>query len=132
MREAFGESLLTGNKRSLQALFTICLLSSHPQSIRSIPVPTMILSFTTLTTLSLWLLQATAAPTSAVPSHFPGDETPYRVVPEGSDVTAGGDVNGLNVLGTWLYGYTECRKRFGSGANGVIDRAYYDAWLISK
>jgi hypothetical protein len=82
--------------------------------------------------LWLWLQNASAAPTSTAPSDFPGDETPYRIIPTSGDAPADSDVNNKNVLGTWLYGYTECRKRFGAGAGGVIDRAYYDAWLISK
>jgi hypothetical protein len=86
----------------------------------------------TLLTLGLWSHQATAAPTSITPSDFPGDESPYRVVPEDGDAPTTSDVAGLNVLGTWLYGYTECRKRFGPGAGGIIDSAYYSAWLISR
>jgi hypothetical protein len=86
----------------------------------------------TLLTLGLWSRQATAAPTSTTPSDFLGDESPYRVIPKDGDAPTTSDVAGLNILGTWLYGYTECRKRFGSGAVGVINRAYYDAWLISR
>ncbi|KAE8150838.1 hypothetical protein BDV25DRAFT_139433 [Aspergillus avenaceus] len=63
--------------------------------------------------------------TSAAPADFPGDETPYRVIPKG---TVSPDIG----IGTWLYGYLDCDKNFGNGAKGNIDEAYYDAWLISK
>jgi heat shock protein HslJ len=60
------------------------------------------------------------------PADFPGDETPYRVIPTGTEVEPD------NILGTYLYGYKDCNKIFGSGAKKKIDDAYYDAWLISK
>lgn len=73
--------------------------------------------------------RCSAAPTESsdeTPPDFPGAETPYRVVPTGTDAGA------LNKVGTYLYGYNGCKKYFGSGAKGKIDDAYYDAWLISK
>ncbi|KAJ0414504.1 Spherulation-specific family 4-domain-containing protein [Aspergillus carlsbadensis] len=59
------------------------------------------------------------------PADYPGDETPYRVIPTGT-------VDPDNFLGTYLYGYNECNKIFGSGAKGKIDDAYYDAWVITN
>ncbi|KAE8409216.1 hypothetical protein BDV37DRAFT_109732 [Aspergillus pseudonomiae] len=59
------------------------------------------------------------------PVDFPGDETPYRVIPTGT-------VSPNNIRATYLYGYVDCNKSFGSGAKGKLNDAYYDAWLISK
>jgi hypothetical protein len=82
-----------------------------------------------LTTSFLLLRYTSAAP----PAGFPGDETPYRVIPNGVDAPqATNTVSPDNILGTWLYGYEGCKDNFGDGARGKIDAAYYDAWLISK
>lgn len=75
-----------------------------------------------LTALALLLGYTSAADP---PADFPGDETPYRVIPTG---TVGPD----NAMGTYLYGYNGCNEFFGKGAKGKIDDAYYDAWLITK
>ena len=88
----------------------------------------------TFATISL-LLRCTIAQESASPTvqpaDFSGDDTPYQVVPTGTDIPPG-DVSALNKLGTWLYGYNDCKKVFGSGAKGKIDGAYYDAWVMSN
>jgi len=82
-----------------------------------------------LTTFFLLLRYTSAAP----PADFPGDETPYRVTPTGTDAPqATGTVSPDNIVGTYIYGYLDCNKNFGPGAKGKIDDAYYDAWLISK
>ncbi|BCR95354.1 uncharacterized protein AKAW2_20294S [Aspergillus luchuensis] len=75
-----------------------------------------------LTALALLLGYTSAADP---PADFPGDETPYRVIPTG---TVGPD----NAMGTYLYGYNGCNEFFGKGAKGKIDDAYYDAWLITN
>jgi hypothetical protein len=80
------------------------------------------LSVPILVTL-LSLLHCTSA---APPADFPGDETPYRVIPDGTVVSPD------NIVGTYLYKYLDCNKNFGGGAKGKIDDAYYDAWLVSK
>lgn len=92
----------------------------------------------TFATLSLVLqctvAQETASPT-VQPADFSGEDTPYQVIPSGTDIPPGSsstDVLALNKLGTWLYGYTDCQKVFGSGAKGKIDGAYYDAWVMSS
>lgn len=92
----------------------------------------------TFATLSLVLqctvAQETASPT-VQPADFSGEDTPYQVIPSGTDIPPGSsstDVSALNKLGTWLYGYTDCQKVFGSGAKGKIDGAYYDAWVMSS
>jgi hypothetical protein len=82
-----------------------------------------------ITTFFLLLRYTSAAP----PADFPGDETPYRVTPTGTDAPqATGKVSPNNVFGTYLYSYLDCNKTFGEGAKDKIDGAYYDAWLISK
>jgi hypothetical protein len=62
------------------------------------------LRLVTIAFLGSRLQQAFAAPTSTAPPDFPGDETPYRVIPTSSDAPADSDVNNQNALGTWLYG----------------------------
>ncbi|KGO76305.1 Fibronectin, type III [Penicillium italicum] len=70
-----------------------------------------------LTTFFL-LLRYTSAD---LPPDFPGDETPYRVIPTGT-------VKPANLTGTYLYAYLECDKNFGPGAKGQID----DAVLVAN
>lgn len=94
--------------------------------------------FATLVTISLVLLHAVAQETASPtvqPADFSGDDSPYQVVPTGTDIppeSSSSDLSAQNKLGTWLYGYTDCKKVFGSGAKGKIDGAYYDAWLMSN
>ncbi|KAL8775163.1 MAG: hypothetical protein Q9194_003851, partial [Teloschistes cf. exilis] len=70
--------------------------------------------------------------TQKEPPSFQGEDTPYQIVPNTDDVPApeGGDVDIMNKLGTWLYGYTGC-KDF-PGAKGKIDEAYYDSWVMAN
>ena len=88
----------------------------------------------TFTTVFLLLpstfAQGSAAPT-VQPANFSGDDTPYQVVPNGTDIPPG-SVFPLNKLGTWLYGYNDYKKVFGKGAEGKIDSAYHGAWVISN
>lgn len=80
------------------------------------------------------IAQEAATPT-VQPVDFSGEEAPYLVIPTGTDIPPGSsrtDVSTQNSIGTWLYGYTGCKKVFGDGAKGKIDDAYYDAWLISN
>ena len=87
--------------------------------------------FTTISLLSQYTIaQDTPSPT-VQPADFSGDDTPYQVVPTGTDIPPG-DASVLNKLGIWLYGYTDCEKVFGSEAKGKIDGAYYDAWVMSN
>ena len=74
--------------------------------------------------------QESASP-AVQPADFSGDDTPYQIVLNGTDIPHG-NVSALNKLGTWLYGYTDCKKVFGKGAKGKIDGAYYDAWIMLK
>lgn len=69
--------------------------------------------------------------TQKEPPNFQGEDTPYQIVPNTDDVPApeGDDVEIMNKLGTWLYGYTGC-KDF-PGARGKIAGAYYDSWVRS-
>ncbi|KAB8276872.1 hypothetical protein BDV30DRAFT_235120 [Aspergillus minisclerotigenes] len=72
------------------------------------------------------LLRCTSA---EPPADFPDNETPYRVIPTGTDAPdATGTVSPNNIRGTYLYGYVGCEQF--KGAKGKIDDAYYDAWLI--
>lgn len=76
--------------------------------------------------------QETASPT-VQPHDLSGEDTPYRVIPTGTDIPPGSsstDLSTHNILGTFLYGYTGC-KEF-PGAKGKIDGAYYDAWVMSN
>ena len=98
-------------------MLVLLLEFTQLQSMQPVNMPLLI----ALTTSFLLLRYTSAAP----PAGFPGDETPYRVIPTGT-------VSPDNILGTWLYGYIGCKKNFGEGAKGKIDDAYYDAWLISK
>jgi hypothetical protein len=76
--------------------------------------------------------QASGTPT-AQPPDFPGSETPYQVIPTGTDIPPGETgVSGQNKVGTFLYSYNDCNKNFGDGAKGKIDDGYYDAWRISN
>ncbi|KAL8914851.1 MAG: hypothetical protein Q9172_007013, partial [Xanthocarpia lactea] len=70
--------------------------------------------------------------TQKEPPNFQGEDTPYQIVPNTDDVPApeGDDVEIMNKLGTWLYGYTGC-KDF-PGAKGKIDGAYYDSWVMAN
>lgn len=60
-----------------------------------------------------------------IPADFPGDETPYRVLPTN---TASAD----NIAGAYLYGYVDCNEVFGDEAKDKIDDAYYGAWLMTE
>lgn len=86
-------------------------------------------------------IRCTVAQTSAAsnnptstspPPDFSGEDTPYQVIPTGTDIPPGatGSVSAQNKVGTWLYGYNGC-KNF-AGAKGKIDGAYYDAWVMSN
>ena len=87
---------------------------------------------TTTTTTTFFLLQCFLV-AAQPPADYPGTETPYQVIPTGTDAPAAtGTVTPENVLGTFLYSYNDRTTNFGSGAKGKIDDAYYDAWLISK
>ena len=94
----------------------------------------------TLTVLSL-AIRCTVSQSSAgsdtltpttQPPDFSGEDTPYKVIPTGTDVPSGApsNVSAQNSLGTWLYGYTGC-KSF-PGAKGKIDGAYYDSWVVAN
>jgi hypothetical protein len=66
-------------------------------------------------TTFLLLLRCTSA--ADLPADFPGDESPYRVIPTGTDVPQPtGDVGPDNAFGTYLYKYLDCNKNFGDGA----------------
>ncbi|KAM0796822.1 hypothetical protein BDR22DRAFT_505206 [Usnea florida] len=75
--------------------------------------------------------QTDPSPTTQPPD-FPGEDTPYRITPTGTDIPPGatGNVSAQNKIGTWLYGYTGCSKF--PGAKAKIDGAYYDAWVMSN
>lgn len=80
------------------------------------------------------IAQEAANPT-VQPTNFLGEDTPYQVIPSSADIapdSSSTDVSTQNVRGTWLYGYTGCKKVFGDGAKAKIDNAYYDAWLMSN
>jgi hypothetical protein len=57
----------------------------------------------------------------ATPPDFPDTETPYRVTPTDAN---GAEATSLNALGTYLYKYTDCSKRFGAGAVGKINQSW--------
>jgi len=69
---------------------------------------------------------------SPTPTDFPGTESPYHVVPTGTDIPPGasGSVAAQNKVGTFLYDYTGC-KDF-PGVKDKIDGAYYDSWVIAN
>ena len=59
-----------------------------------------------------------------IPADFPGDETPYRVLPTST-------ASAENVAGH-LYGYVDCNEVFSDEAKDKIEDAYYGAWLMTK
>ena len=86
----------------------------------------------TFVALSLFIQCTISQTPTTQPPDFSGEDTPYKVVPTGTDIPPGApsNVSASNSLGTWLYGYTGC-KNF-PGAKGKIDGAYYDSWTIAN
>lgn len=92
----------------------------------------------TFATLSLVLrcavAQDTATPT-VQPADFAGEDTPYQVIPTGTDIPPGAnstDLSAQNKVGTRLYGYNLCRNIIDPNAKAKIDGAFYDAWVMSN
>ena len=52
-----------------------------------------------------------STPTSQPPD-FAGQDTPFRVVPTGTDIPLApkGNLSVQNAIGTWLYGYNGCKQ----------------------
>ena len=95
-----------------------------------------VFSLCSVATLSLFvqysLSQGPNSADSPTPTDYPGTETPYLVMPTGTDIPPGasGSVITQNKVGTYLYGYTGCDKF--PGARDKINDAYYDAWVLSN
>ncbi|KAL4981834.1 hypothetical protein BDW68DRAFT_192642 [Aspergillus falconensis] len=79
-----------------------------------------------LTGLATFFVLLCCTPAADLPANLLGEEAPYRVIPDGVEVEPD------NLMGTWLTKYVGCEKKFGAGAKGKIDEAYYDAWTISN
>lgn len=69
---------------------------------------------------------------SPTPTDYPGTESPYLVIPTGTDIPPGasGSVAAQNKVGTYLYSYDGCSKI--PGAKDKINGAYYDSWVIAN
>ena len=65
------------------------------------------------------------------PVDFAGEDTPYQIQPNPVDFPPPDGVQLQNIFGTWLYGYTGCKKLF-PGGKKKIDDAYYDSWVIAN
>lgn len=94
----------------------------------SAPCIVTILSLFAHITLSQ-TLQSSDSPT---PTGFPGTESPYLLIPTGTDLPpeASGSVAVQNKVGTYLWSYDGCRDI--PGAKDKINGAYYDSWKIAK
>ncbi|KAF7877322.1 hypothetical protein EAF04_001005 [Stromatinia cepivora] len=92
-------------------------------------------TFSILATTALLLRFAFAQTptTNNSPLSYPIDESPYQVMPTGTDIPlAATNESVLNKVWNKLWNYKDCSSTFGAGAQGKIDGAYYDAWVMSN